>query len=101
MCGSYNARDVSNAADEAKGPGAFGLAWDDYEELLHKFGFAPRVQVVAVCAELFLGLAVGLSWNHDNVAPGGSYQRILLWILPGSLPIHFHDFSVPASEFDV
>jgi hypothetical protein len=27
---------------------AFGLAWDDCEELLHKLGFAPRVEVVAV-----------------------------------------------------
>ena len=27
---------------------AFGLAWDDCEDLLHKLGFAPRVQVVAV-----------------------------------------------------
>ena len=27
---------------------AFGLAWDDCEELLRKVGFAPRVQVVAV-----------------------------------------------------
>ena len=27
---------------------AFGLAWDDCEELLRKLGFAPRVDVVAV-----------------------------------------------------
>jgi hypothetical protein len=27
---------------------AFGLAWDDCEELLGKLGFAPRVEVVAV-----------------------------------------------------
>lgn len=26
---------------------AFGLAWDDSEELLHKLGFSPRVEVVA------------------------------------------------------
>ncbi len=26
---------------------AFGLAWDDCEELLHKLGFFPRVEVVA------------------------------------------------------
>lgn len=26
---------------------AFGLAWDDCEELLGKLGFAPRVEVVA------------------------------------------------------
>ena len=26
---------------------AFGLAWDDCEELLHKLGFSPRVNVVA------------------------------------------------------
>jgi hypothetical protein len=26
---------------------AFGLAWDDCEELLHKIGFSPRVEVVA------------------------------------------------------
>ncbi|MBI2924952.1 MAG: hypothetical protein HYY24_04510 [Verrucomicrobia bacterium] len=26
---------------------AFGLAWDDCEELLRKLGFAPRVEVVA------------------------------------------------------
>jgi cobyrinic acid a,c-diamide synthase len=26
---------------------AFGLAWDDCEELLHKPGFSPRVEVVA------------------------------------------------------
>ena len=27
---------------------AFGLAWDDCEELLRKVGFTPRVEVVAV-----------------------------------------------------
>ena len=27
---------------------AFGLAWEDCEELLHKLGFSPRVKVVAV-----------------------------------------------------
>lgn len=27
---------------------AFGLAWDDCEELLRKLGFASRVEVVAV-----------------------------------------------------
>jgi len=27
---------------------AFGLAWDNCEELLRKLGFAPRVEVVAV-----------------------------------------------------
>jgi hypothetical protein len=26
---------------------AFGLAWDDCEDLLHKLGFSPRVDVVA------------------------------------------------------
>jgi hypothetical protein len=26
---------------------AFGLAWEDCEELLRKLGFAPRVEVVA------------------------------------------------------
>jgi hypothetical protein len=26
---------------------AFGLAWDDCEELLHKLGFSPRVEVAA------------------------------------------------------
>jgi hypothetical protein len=26
---------------------AFGLAWEDYEELLRKLGFSPRVKVVA------------------------------------------------------
>jgi hypothetical protein len=26
---------------------AFGLAWEDCEELLHKLGFAPRVEIVA------------------------------------------------------
>jgi cobyrinic acid a,c-diamide synthase len=26
---------------------AFGLAWEDCEELLQKLGFAPRVEVVA------------------------------------------------------
>ena len=26
---------------------AFGLAWDDCEELLHKLGFSPRVEVEA------------------------------------------------------
>jgi hypothetical protein len=25
---------------------AFGLAWDDCEELLHRLGFSPRVEVV-------------------------------------------------------
>jgi cobyrinic acid a,c-diamide synthase len=27
---------------------AFGLAWEDCEELLHRLGFTPRVEVVAV-----------------------------------------------------
>jgi hypothetical protein len=27
---------------------AFGLAWEDCEELLQKLGFVPRVEVVAV-----------------------------------------------------
>jgi hypothetical protein len=27
---------------------AFGLAWDDCEELLHQLGFAPRVEVIEV-----------------------------------------------------
>ncbi len=27
---------------------AFGLAWEDCEDLLRKLGFSPRVQVVAV-----------------------------------------------------
>jgi hypothetical protein len=27
---------------------AFGLAWDDCEDLLHQLGFSPRVEVVAV-----------------------------------------------------
>ncbi|MGO8748765.1 MAG: hypothetical protein ACLQNE_22580 [Thermoguttaceae bacterium] len=27
---------------------AFGLAWEDCEELLRKVGFSPRVEVVAV-----------------------------------------------------
>jgi hypothetical protein len=26
---------------------AFGLAWEDCEELLHKLGFAPHIEVVA------------------------------------------------------
>jgi hypothetical protein len=26
---------------------AFGLAWEDCEQLLHKLGFSPRVEVVA------------------------------------------------------
>ncbi len=26
---------------------AFGLAWEDCEQLLHQLGFAPRVEVVA------------------------------------------------------
>ena len=26
---------------------AFGLAWEDCEELLQKLGFAPRVEIVA------------------------------------------------------
>ena len=26
---------------------AFGLTWEDCEDLLHKLGFAPRVEVVA------------------------------------------------------
>ena len=26
---------------------AFGLAWEDCEELLHKLGFSPRAEVVA------------------------------------------------------
>ncbi len=28
---------------------AFGLAWEDCEELLRQLGFSPRVEVVAVC----------------------------------------------------
>jgi hypothetical protein len=28
---------------------AFGLAWEDCEDLLRKLGFSPRVEVVAVC----------------------------------------------------
>jgi cobyrinic acid a,c-diamide synthase len=27
---------------------AFGLAWEDCEELLHQLGFSPRVEVIAV-----------------------------------------------------
>lgn len=27
---------------------AFGLAWEDYEQLLRKLGFAPRIQVLPV-----------------------------------------------------
>jgi len=27
---------------------AFGLAWEDCEELLHTLGFSPRVEVIAV-----------------------------------------------------
>ncbi len=27
---------------------SFGLAWDDCEELLHKLGFSPRIEVVPV-----------------------------------------------------
>ncbi|MCC6797775.1 MAG: hypothetical protein IT366_21860 [Candidatus Hydrogenedentes bacterium] len=27
---------------------AFGLAWEDCEELLHKLGYAPRVEIVPV-----------------------------------------------------
>ena len=27
---------------------AFGLAWEDCEELLRKLGFSPRVEVIAV-----------------------------------------------------
>ena len=27
---------------------AFGLAWDDCEQLLHQLGFSPRVEVVSV-----------------------------------------------------
>ena len=26
---------------------AFGLAWEDCEELLHQLGFSPRIEVVA------------------------------------------------------
>jgi hypothetical protein len=26
---------------------AFGLAWDDCEQLLHQLGFSPRVEVIA------------------------------------------------------
>ena len=26
---------------------AFGLAWEDCEELLHKLGFTPRVEIVS------------------------------------------------------
>ena len=26
---------------------AFGLTWEDCEEVLHKLGFSPRVEVVA------------------------------------------------------
>jgi cobyrinic acid a,c-diamide synthase len=27
---------------------AFGLTWEDCEELLHKLGFSPRVEIVSV-----------------------------------------------------
>jgi hypothetical protein len=52
MDGEFSKSDASTLADVVSRLGvadvrAFGLAWDDCEELLLKLGFAPRVEVVA------------------------------------------------------
>ena len=52
MDGEFAARDAKTISSVIARLGvadvrAFGLAWDDCEELLHKLGFSPRVEVVA------------------------------------------------------
>jgi hypothetical protein len=52
MDGEFAERDAAVLADVIARLGvadvrAFGLAWEDCEELLRKLGFAPRVEVVA------------------------------------------------------
>jgi hypothetical protein len=53
MDGDFAERDAATLSQVVSRLGvadvrAFGLAWDDCEELLRKLGFAPRVEVVAV-----------------------------------------------------
>ncbi len=52
MDGEFAERDASTLSQVVSRLGvadvrAFGLAWDDCEELLRKLGFTPRVEVVA------------------------------------------------------
>jgi hypothetical protein len=52
MDGELSGRDAKTLASVIARLGvadvrAFGLTWDDCEELLHKLGFSPRVEVVA------------------------------------------------------
>ena len=52
MDGEFAERDAATLATVIARLGvadvrAFGLAWEDCEELLHKLGFSPRVEVVA------------------------------------------------------
>jgi hypothetical protein len=52
MDGEFSERDAATISAVVARLGvtdvrAFGLAWDDCEELLHQLGFAPRVEVVA------------------------------------------------------
>jgi hypothetical protein len=53
MDGEFDERDMPVVRDVVARLGladvrAFGLAWEDCEELLRKLGFSPRVEVVAV-----------------------------------------------------
>jgi cobyrinic acid a,c-diamide synthase len=53
MDGEFAEPDAATLSQVVARPGvadvrAFGLAWDDCEELLRKLGFAPRVELVAV-----------------------------------------------------
>ena len=52
MDGEFVERDASTLSSVIARLGvadvrAFGLAWEDCEELLQKLGFAPRVEVIA------------------------------------------------------
>jgi hypothetical protein len=52
MDGNFSGRDSKTLSSVIARLGvadvrAFGLAWDDCKELLHKLGFSPRVEVVA------------------------------------------------------
>jgi len=51
MDGEFAGRDAKTVSSVVARLGvadvrAFGLAWEDCEELLHKLGFSPRVEVV-------------------------------------------------------
>jgi cobyrinic acid a,c-diamide synthase len=50
--GEFSERDAAALSDVTSRLGvadvrAFGLTWDDCEEMLHKLGFATRVEVVS------------------------------------------------------